>query len=146
MSEQRIDYQAVFRILPGALAVLTPDGVILDVNEGFLEAGGRTREQVLGRSIFDAFPQNPLGPGDAGPPRLRHSLRSVADSGEPDVIAPIRYDVEVPGAPGEFEERYWAVVNTPMRDRHGQVTMIIHKADEITHIVNEARHLLADYG
>jgi hypothetical protein len=58
----------------------------------------------------------------------------------------IRYDVEDPGRPGEFEERYWFVVNTPLRDADGKVAMIAHKAEEITHIINQARNLLADHG
>jgi hypothetical protein len=61
-------------------------------------------------------------------------------------MMPIRYDVEDPGRPGAFEERYWAVINTPLRSRGGQVMMIAHKADEITHIVNQSRNLLANQG
>ncbi len=146
MAESTIDYQAVFRTLPGALALLTPDGVILDVNEGFLEAAGRKLEQLLGRNLFDAFPDNPDDPGNAGPAQLRISLQKVVATGERDVLEPLRYDVEDPGTPGRFEERYWAVVNTPVRRGDGQVAMIAHRADEVTHIVNQGRNLLADQG
>jgi len=140
-----IDYQRVFRTLPGALALVTPDGVILDVNEGYLEAAGRTREHVLGRNLFELFPENPDDPGDVGPAQLRESFESVVASGEPDVMMPVRYDVEDPGRPGAFEERYWAVINTPLRSLGGQV-MIVHKADEVTHIINQCRNLLANQG
>src|SRR6266702_1824055 len=78
MAGSAIDYHAVFRNLPGVLALLTPDGVIIDVNDGFLEAAGRDLEQVIGRNLFDAFPDNPSDPGDrgsAGPARLRDSGR-----------------------------------------------------------------------
>ena len=146
MAETTIDYQAVFRALPGALALVTPGGVILDVNEGYLEAAGRSREHVLGRNLFELFPENPEDPGDVGPAQLRESFKSVVASGEPDVMMPIRYDVEDPGRPGAFEERYWAVINTPLHSSGGQVMMIAHKADEVTHIVNQRRNLLADQG
>ncbi len=149
MAGSAIDYQAVFRRLPGVLALLTPDGVILDVNDGFLEAAGRGLEQVIGRNLFDAFPDNPRDPGDpgsAGPARLRDSLETVIATGQRDVMAPIRYDVEDPGRPGQFEERYWAVVNTPVRRDDGRIALIAHKADEVTHIVNQGRNLLADQG
>ena len=145
MAETTIDYQTVFRALPGALALVTPDGVILDVNEGYLEAAGRRREHVLGRNLFELFPENPDDPGDVGPAQLRESFESVVASGEPDVMMPIRYDVEDPGRRGAFEERYWAVTNTPLRSLSGQV-MIAHKADEVTHIVNQRRNLLANQG
>src|SRR5690349_12279705 len=99
MAETKIDYRAVFRTMPGALALLTPDGVVLDINEGFLEAAGRKREHVLGRSIFDAFPQNPDDPDDVGPAQLRVSLEAVIATGEADVLMPIRYDFEDPARP-----------------------------------------------
>jgi PAS domain S-box-containing protein len=146
MATTKIDYEVVFRTMPGAIALLTPDGVILDVNEGYLEAAGRNREQVLGRNIFDAFPQNPDDPSEGGPAMLRASLQGVAASGERDVMMPIRYDVEDPGRPGDFEERHWAVINTPMLSADGRVMMIIHRADEVTHIVNRYRSMQADQG
>jgi PAS domain S-box-containing protein len=132
--------------MPGAVALLTPDGTILDVNDGYLEASGRSREQLLGRNIFDAFPQNPDDPGVLGPGQLRDSFEAVVATGERDVIMPVRYDVEDPGRPGEFEERYWAIINTPMHDRVGRVVMITHKADEVTHIVNQGRNMRAGQG
>lgn len=146
MAETTIDYQAVFRTQPGVLAVVTPDGVILDANEGCLEAAGCEREHALGRNLFELFPENPDDPGDKGPAQLRESFDSVVASGEPDAMKPIRYDVQDPGRPGAFEERYWAVTNTPLHSPEGQVMMIAHKADEITHIVNQGRNQLADQG
>jgi PAS domain S-box-containing protein len=146
MAETSIDYQEVFRTMPGATALLTPDGTILDVNDGYLEASGRSREQLLGRNLFDVFPQNPDDPSVLGPDQLRDSLETVVATGERDVLMPVRYDVEDPGRPGEFEERYWAVVNTPMHDPVGRVVMITHKADEVTHIVNQSRNMRADQG
>ncbi len=146
MAETTIDYREVFRTLPGAMALLTPDGVILDVNDDFLEASGRSREQVLGRNLFDAFPENPDDPTELGPGQLRDSFEAVVATGERDVLMPVRYDVEDPGRPGDFEERYWAVINTPMHDQSGRCVMITHKADEVTHIVNQCRNMLADQG
>lgn len=146
MAETSIDYQEVFRTTPGAMALLTPEGTILDVSDGYLEASGRSREQLLGRNLFDVFPQNPDDPSVLGPGQLRDSFEAVVTTGERDVIMPVRYDVEDPGRPGEFEERYWAVINTPMRDPLGRVVMITHKADEVTHIVNQGRNLRADQG
>jgi len=146
MAGSAIDYQEVLRTLPGVLALLTPDGVILDVNDGFREAAGRDLEQILGRNLFDAFPGNPNDPGGSGSAMLRGSLAAVVATGERDVMRPIRYDVEDPGRSGEFEERYWVIVNTPLPGEDGRVAAITHKADEITHIVNQGRNLLADHG
>ena len=146
MTHSMINYQEVFRTLPGAMALLTPDGVILDVNDEYLEVSGRSREQLLGRNLFDAFPQNPDDPSQLGPIQLKASFDVVLATGRRDIIMPVRYDVEDPGRPGDFEERYWAVVNTPLYDQDGQIVIITHKADEVTHIVNQGRNMLADQG
>ena len=146
MTETTIDYEAVFRTLPRPLALLNRDGIVLDVNESYVEVTGRKREQMVGRNIFDLFPQNPDVTGDEGPAQLRDSLESVVASGEPDSVMPIRYDVEDPGRPGAYEERYWAVINTPLRGPDGSVVMIAHYANEVTHIVNQSRNQLADQG
>ena len=57
-----IDFQAVFQALPGAVALLTPELVYADVNEAYLRMSGRTREQLIGRYLFDVFPDNPERP------------------------------------------------------------------------------------
>jgi PAS domain S-box-containing protein len=145
LTGSEIDFEAVFRILPGCMALLRPDGVILDMNDAFLEAVGRPRHEVLGRNVFEAFPANTGDAGDEGPEQLRASLESVVASGERDVMAPLRYDVEDSGRPGQFEERYWVVVNTPVLNEEGEVVMVAHKSDEVTHIINQQRNMLADY-
>jgi len=47
-------FAQAFHNSPGNNAISTmADGRILDVNEGFLQAAGRAREQVVGRSVFE---------------------------------------------------------------------------------------------
>ncbi|MBW8800995.1 MAG: protein phosphatase, partial [Streptomyces sp.] len=48
MRNPQIDYAAVFRALPGMVALLTPELVYVDVNDDFLRLTGRAREQLLG--------------------------------------------------------------------------------------------------
>jgi PAS domain-containing protein len=62
----QIDYMAVYRQLPVPVLLLTPEFVIADVNLAFLQTTGRALEDVLGRYVFDAFPDNPWDPGDTG--------------------------------------------------------------------------------
>ena len=135
---QHIDYEAAFKGLPGAVALLSPDLVILDVSDGYLDAAGREGE-IVGRRILEAFPANPADSGDVGPRDLRTSLETVLTTGQPDFIDPIRYDVEVPGHPGEFEERYWTIANVPVRDADGEIMMIVHQAQEVTNVMHAAR-------
>lgn len=135
----QIDYRAAFKSMPGPVALLTPDFVILDVNESYLEAAGRELHQIVGRNILEAFPDNPTDPEDTGPQDLRASLETVLATGDPDTIHVIRYDTEDPEQPGVFEQRYWTVVNKPLCHDDGSVAMIMHKAEEVTHLVHQSQ-------
>lgn len=136
MSE--IDYEAAFKHLPGAVALLSPELVILDVSDGYLDAAGRGPDEIVGRHILEAFPDNPRDPDDRGPSELRASLEEVLASGEPDFMNPTRYDVEDVAHPGTFEQRYWAVANMPVCAPDGRVCMIVHMAQEVTPLVRSA--------
>ncbi|MCU7827362.1 PP2C family protein-serine/threonine phosphatase [Kitasatospora sp. DSM 101779] len=133
MVEAGIDFAAVFQALPGAVALLTPQLVFAEANEKFLRQAGRSREQVVGRYLFDAFPRQPH---DAGTSRMRDleaSLRRVLAGGEGDVMAVQRYDVEV--APGRWEERYWSPVNAPVFAPDGRVVLVIHRVEDVTALI-----------
>jgi PAS domain-containing protein len=136
---QQIDYRAAFKCLPGAVALLTPDLVIIDVSDAYLDAAGCGLDKIVGRNILEAFPGNPRDPDDSGARQLRASLESVLATGLPDFINTTKYDVEDQGHPGQFEERYWTVANVPICDASGQTTMIVHMAQEQTNIVHQTR-------
>ena len=135
MSDTSIDYAAVFQALPGMVALLTPELVFTDVNEEFLNVSGRRREDVMGRYLFDVFPDNPNDPGATGMRNLAASLRRVLDTGERDAMALQRYDVEDPERPGEWQVRYWSPVNAPVFGPDGKVALVVHRVEEVTELM-----------
>lgn len=80
-----IDYAAVFQALPGMVALLTPDLVYADVNEEFLRMAGRRREELVGRYLFDVFPDNPNDPAATG---MRNLAASCAGCWRPASATP----------------------------------------------------------
>jgi len=54
-----VDTLKALESAPGMFLVLTPDLYILTASDLFLEATENTRELIVGRHIFDAFPNNP---------------------------------------------------------------------------------------
>jgi PAS domain-containing protein len=122
MTAPQIDYRMVFQRIPLPLLVLTPGFVIADMNEAYLRAAGRSRDQLLGRDVFAAFPDNPADPEATGVHNLRSSLRRVLNTGKRDVMAVQKYDVAVSG--GGFEQRYWIPVNAPVPGPDGEVAWI----------------------
>jgi PAS domain S-box-containing protein len=140
-----INYQAVFRASPGATTLLSPSLDIVDANDDFLAVVGRELEDVLGRNVFAAFPHNPSEPHEV-PATLRASLERVLATGERETMDLMRYDIEVPGKPGVFEERYWALVNTPIRAANGQIVLIESCAEDVTFAVRDIQKAQAISG
>lgn len=135
MKQPGIDYEAAFQAMPGAVALLTTDLMYADANEAFLQMSGRTRDQVIGRYLFDVFPDNPNDPGATGMRNLQASLLRVAATGERDAMALQRYDVEYPDRPGQWEERYWSPVNAPVFGPDGRVALLLHRVEEVTELI-----------
>jgi PAS domain-containing protein len=133
-----IDYQTVFRAIPGPTALLSTDFTILDVNDDYLNAVGRERSEIVGRNIFAAFPANTDEPGNTSSgDNLRASLESVVATGENDVMDLVRYDIEVRDKAGVFDERYWACSNAAVCDRAGRPRLVIHRAADATATVRQ---------
>ncbi|MFH0517729.1 PP2C family protein-serine/threonine phosphatase [Streptomyces sp. M41] len=135
MEDKAIDYEAVFQALPGMVALLTPELVYADANEDFQRLSGRTRDQLVGRYIFDVFPDNPNDPAATGMRDVRASMLRVVATGERDAMALQRYDVEDAVRPGHWEERYWSPINAPVHGPGGQVAYVLHRVEEVTELI-----------
>ncbi|MCO6000108.1 PP2C family protein-serine/threonine phosphatase [Actinoallomurus rhizosphaericola] len=142
-----IDYAALFAATPTPNVVLDPDLVIVEVNQAYLDATGRTREDLLGQYIFDAFPDNPADPEAEGVQNLSASLHRVLNSRQPDVMPLQKYDIPIMNRPGQFEERWWSTINTPILAADGHVTQIINRVEDVTAFVQSrvaGDHLLSE--
>ncbi|MFI6739099.1 PP2C family protein-serine/threonine phosphatase [Nonomuraea sp. NPDC050451] len=132
----QIDYVALFAATPSPCLVLDPRLMIVDVNRAYLHATGRTAEDLIGRHIFDAFPDNPDDPGAEGVKNLRASLHRVLAYREPDTMVLQKYDIPVADRPGVFEERWWSPINTPVLAADGTVSWILHRVEDVTEFVH----------
>jgi signal transduction histidine kinase len=132
-----VDFRSLFEAAPGALLVMTPDPpafTIVAVNDAYLRATMTRREDILGRGLFEVFPDNPNDPQATGARNLRRSLDAVLRNGAPDTMAVQKYDIRRPT--GEFEERYWSPVNSPVLDAKGAITHLIHRVEDVTEFVH----------
>jgi PAS domain-containing protein len=138
----QIDYAAVYRQLPAPVLLLTPELEIADANEAFLQTMGRTRDELLGRDVFDAFPENPSDPGATGVRNSVAAMRRVLATGEPDANEFQKYDIEVPDSPGVFARRYWSGVYGPVFGPHGRVVLIANCPVDVTDRLNRFMSVL----
>jgi PAS domain S-box-containing protein len=94
------------------------------------------REEILGRGIFDVFPDNPDDPSATGVRNLRTSLQLVIQDKTPDTMAVQKYDIRKPESEGGgFEERFWSPVNSPVFGSDKGVVYIIHCVEDVTEFV-----------
>lgn len=137
--QTNVDYEAVFNSLFAPFVVLTPDLVVAAANEAYLRATGRSREEVIGRPIFAAFPGVSNGSNARELEPVRTSLERVLTKRTTDVVPLVRREVERSDRPGEYEERYWHLVNAPVLDKSGNVRFIVNRCEDITSLVEQAR-------
>ncbi|HUQ37734.1 MAG TPA: PAS domain-containing protein [Aestuariivirga sp.] len=127
------DFRALFEGSPNLYLVLDPHFKIVAVSDAYCRATMTDRKTILGRGVFEVFPDNPADPKATGVSNLRSSLERVLQSKRPDAMALQRYDVPLAASGGGgFEERYWSLLNSPVLDNQGEVSWIIHRVEDVT--------------
>jgi signal transduction histidine kinase/CheY-like chemotaxis protein len=114
--------------------------MILGASDSYLRATLTEREKIVGRGLFEVFPDNPDDPHATGTSNLRASLERVLAGKAPDAMAVQKYDIRRPESEGGgFEERFWSPVNSPVLSASGQVLYIIHRVEDVTEFVRVSR-------
>ena len=131
-----MDYAALFHAVPTPYLVMTPDLVIAEANDAYLSVVGRSREELIGRPVFQAFPPTPDALDASGVSRVQLSFEKARDTGEPDTMPVQKYDIADP-ATGELGERYWSLISVPVLDRDGVTRLLLQRAEDITEYVRE---------
>ena len=138
------DYRALFEGSPAGLLVLDPELRIAAATDRYLRATMTSREEVIGRHLFEVFPDNPGDPEADGVANLRKSLEQVMTLRIPHRMADQKYDIRKPESDGGgFEERWWLPENSPVLDDLGNVVWIIHHVMDITELRATYRDLAA---
>src|SRR5258707_8945525 len=134
------DFGAVFEAAPGLYLGLSPDFRIVAVSDAYTRATMTKREAIVGRWLFDVFPDNPDDPTARGASSVRASLEMVLRHRVPHVMAVVKYDIRRPESQGGgFEERYWSPVNSPVFGPDGELTYILNYVEDVTEKVRLER-------
>ena len=132
---ETLDFRVLFESAPGLYLVLDPDLRIVAASDAYLAATMTERETIVGKDLFDVFPDNPDDPDATGVRNLRASLDTVLRTGKPHTMGVQKYDIRRPEAEGGgFEERYWSPINSPVFIG-GKLTHIIHRVEHVTDFV-----------
>ena len=131
-------FRRLFENVPGNYLIVQPDEYeIVAVSDAYLDATMTDRAEILGKTLFEIFPNNPDDPAE-GVENLRKSLERVAETGEADVMSVTHYPIPDRRSDGdEFEERWWSPTNSPVFTTTGEIDYIIHSVEDVTPIVEE---------
>jgi PAS domain S-box-containing protein len=133
-----------FETVPDLYLILSVDLVILTASEAYLKATLTERDNIVGRSIFEVFPDNPDTAQAGGSSNVNASLQQAIATRKPHRMALQRYDVPRPASlGGGFEEKYWSPLNTPVLDAEGRVAYLIHRVEDVTESVKTDARLKA---
>lgn len=110
---------------------------IVDINVVYAKATLTDRDSVVGRPLFEVFPENPDEPLADGVSNLYASLRIVAKTGRTHAMAVQRYDIRDLG--GSFIERHWRPINSAIHDQDGRLAFLLHHVEDVTDQVASER-------
>ena len=129
------DFRCLFEAAPNLYLVLRPDLTIVAVSDSYARATMTVREEIVGRYLFDVFPDNPDDDDATGTTNLRDSLQRVIKDCVPHTMPVQKYDIRRPDSEGGgFEVRYWSPVNTPVI-KDGELAFIIHRVEDVTEFI-----------
>jgi PAS domain S-box-containing protein len=127
------DFRLLFENAPGLYLILAPDLTIIAVNDAYNSATLTQREAIVGKKLFDVFPDNPEDHSADGVSNLRASLNFVLANKKAHTMAVQKYDIRRHN--GTFEERYWSPMNKPVLNKQGDIMYIIHRVEDVTGFV-----------
>ncbi len=131
-----VSFRALFAGLSTAYLVLTRDLVIVEANEAYLRLLQRTRSELLGRPVFDAFPPEEGSLDAQGRNPLQVSFERVRDSGRIDVMPLLHYDVR-DGATGDVEQRFWSLIHSAVPGPDGRTALVLQRVEDVTEYARE---------
>ena len=131
-----LDFKTLFESAPGLYLVLDPNLRIVAASDAYLQATLTRRADILGRHVFEAFPDNPDDPSAEATGNSRASFHRVLQNRVVDTMGFERRDVRKPDSEGGgFEVRYWSAVNSPVLNPDGSLAHIIHRVEDVTESV-----------
>ena len=129
ISRSRPDLAQLFEAMPGQYMILDRDLVYVEANPAYCASTERTREEIVGRYVFEVFP--PTGEGGR---QIEESLRRVLVTGIAETLPLAAYPI--PTADGGLRMKYWSCAHLPLFDDNGDVAFVAQNAVDVTELQN----------
>jgi len=126
-------FSQVFQLIPTPSVLLLPDApkfTIVAVNNAYLEALNVKEVDLIGKGIFEAFPENPDDLISKGSSNLTNSLEQLIFKKESHKIPVQKYNMLLPGT-SKFKIGYFNIQNIPVKDDN-KINYILHSVEDVT--------------
>lgn len=137
-----LDYKKLFSTLPQGYIVFgvdDPTFTILEENEMHAQLAMSRPEDVIGKPLLEAFPDNSEQYKQTGKSELIESIRRVIALKKPDIMPQLQYDI--PDEQGNFVQKFWSVRHLPVIDENGDVIQVYQATKDITNEVRTSQKL-----
>ncbi|CAN5217665.1 hypothetical protein BH23BAC3_BH23BAC3_33480 [soil metagenome] len=135
-----MDYKKFLEQSSALEIVIDRNFTIVTASNAFLNATGTTRENIIGKNIFDVFSDFKNYADEEG--SMRASFERVIKHKSTDILSVIRFDL--PAAESEKESlkaKCWRPVNSPVLDENNEVEFIIQRFKDVTEQIQAAEKI-----
>lgn len=118
------DFRQNYHLMPQASMTLDLDLVFKNANQAYCRAVRRTRDQLVGRYVFEAFPDT----ADRVQPVMDAFQKSL--TGEITRLHLVPYQLMLPN--GQIEDRLWDIENQPLYSTNGDIIGLVQFCEDVT--------------
>lgn len=135
-----IDFTSLFETLPEQYVVfeVASGFTMIAASDSYLSVTGKAREEVVGKGLFDVFPDTSERARTTGKGELQTSLETVVTNKAPDSTGVIRYDLK--DDEGVLQVRYWQATHYPLI-KNGEVKAVLQSTADVTKLVESNEEL-----
>jgi len=138
MGTKAFSLSTVFQSLPAALLVMNPDMIIVAATDNFYKLTLNKKGELIGKYIFDVFPENSHTAKAGGEKKVKASFEHVIKYKTTHTLPVQRYDLKLPIRNNEnFTNRWWRITNSPVLSTNGELAYIINVVEDITSIIDK---------
>ncbi len=134
-----VHFMSIFEAMSCPVLVLKPDApffTILACNKAYAETIHISKDEVIGTSFFDIFPDGAGVQNGENDPRLAASLNIVIEQKQAHTIPLIRYVIKKGTNSTNPTACYWRLHNEPVLDEDGKLLYIVQTATDITKVAH----------
>lgn len=136
-----IDFKELFETLPERYVVFEPKSpkfTMIAASDSYLEVTNKTYDQIIGKGLFDVFPDISEKAKKSGKGDLQESLERVLETKKPDSTGIIRYDLADEN--GVMRIRYWRATHYPIL-KNGKWMGIVQSTADVTELIQSNEQL-----